>query len=471
MLYKYGYLYLLKGEITPMSQHFVYAQEGQEEAAIKAIESMGGHIVKRWRAFPRSFLVEVPDNKVSETSANPSIFSMDAVTSGVKALGISPAKVVPESYVNVWGVNRIGAPEVHAQGNMGEGIRVVIVDTGGDTNHPDINVTGGAGFINGAGGAGSFEDDNGHGTHVHGTIAALLNGFGAAGVAPNVEVFHAKILDSAGSGSWVDIADAIQYCIDKTEGGTRKVVTNHSYGGDVYPGAAVEAMYQAAADAGVFMIAAAGNSGPGADTVGYPAKWATTVAVAATDINDNIANFSSTGPSVEVAAPGVNVYSTTFNGAYGIMSGTSMATPHVTGAFALALANGVSDPRAEIPNSTDRTERTNEFGWGIIDVRKLVGDGELPIFSRSVQFDGRASFDPDGVIVSWKWDVDGSGVFIDLPGGSLVQVDYGADGVYDVGLEVIDDQGAVTIARKTIQIQGPAANVPPVAEFTITDLV
>jgi subtilisin family serine protease/subtilisin-like proprotein convertase family protein len=189
-------------------------------------------------------------------------------------------------------------------------------------------------------------DDYFHGTHVAGTIAATINnGVGIAGVAPDVRLMPLKFLDSSGSGYTSDAITALNYAV--ANGAT---ISNNSWGGGPSDSAMLQALKNAAA-AGHIFVAAAGNDGNNNDAnPSYPASYnvANVVAVAATDNTDNLAYFSNYGrTSVDIAAPGVDIYSTMpthataamqsegFGPNYGTLSGTSMATPHVAGAIAL----------------------------------------------------------------------------------------------------------------------------------------
>jgi subtilisin family serine protease len=181
-------------------------------------------------------------------------------------------------------------------------------------------------------------DDNMHGTHVAGIIAAQQNnGIGVSGVAPNVSVAACKFLDASGSG---DTAGAI-LCLNYYRAlATRAVnpvniiATNNSWAGGPYSQALYDAI-KANQDAGILFMAAASNDGQNNDSVEtYPSNFylPNLISVAATDNNDKLANFSNYGKvSVAVAAPGVDILATVPNGKYAYLSGTSMATPHVTG--------------------------------------------------------------------------------------------------------------------------------------------
>jgi subtilisin len=240
----------------------------------------------------------------------------------------------------VWGVKRIGAGEVHASGHLGTGVKVAVLDTGIDYTHPDLdaNIVGGWDFVNNDN---DPRDDHGHGTHIAGTIGAEDNDVGVVGVAPEVQLYAVKVLNSSGSGSWSKIISGLQWCV---ENGIQ--VTNNSYGSTSNPGSIVRDAFDNASAAGVVIVASAGNSGKKSgtgDNVNYPARFDSVIAVAATNNNNTRAAWSSTGPTVELAAPGVSIRSTLPGGGYGGKSGTSMACPHVVGVAALVIGAGAGD--------------------------------------------------------------------------------------------------------------------------------
>jgi len=293
-----------------------------------------------------------------------------------------------------WGLVRIGCGPVQsgtypgAVGPvLGTGVRVAVVDTGIDHLHPDLsaNFAGGYDFVNNDA---DPMDDNGHGTHVSGTIAAVRNGAGVLGAAPEADLYALKALGSNGSGSWSGILGALDWCV-----ANRILVANFSLGSATYPGTTVEAGFDNAARAGVLLVAAAGNSGAGTDTVNYPGKFASVVAVGSTTSTDQASSFSSTGPDVELAAPGSLIYSTTRGGGYGTLSGTSMATPHVAGVAALVISAGIGDANGNgVINDDVRsllqataqdlgfTGRDPVYGFGLVDADAAVAavQGTVP---------------------------------------------------------------------------------------------
>jgi subtilisin len=284
-----------------------------------------------------------------------------------------------------WGVKHIGAGTVHDTGNKALNVPVAIIDTGIDYTHPDL---GGCVIIgNGCKVAGGFDfvnndanpmDDDGHGTHVAGTIAALDNGTGVVGVAPEAKLYALKVLDANGSGNFSDIIKALEWVVDN---GTIKI-TNNSYGSSSDPGTLVKAAFDNSYAAGVLHIAAAGNSGNctgKTDSVGYPARYSSVVAVAATDSSDKRPCWSSTGSTVEVSAPGVSINSTKLGGGDIVYSGTSMASPHVAGVAALVLGTGASLTNVQVRDILTSTAqdlgaagRDPLYGYGLVNAAAAV---------------------------------------------------------------------------------------------------
>lgn len=224
------------------------------------------------------------------------------------------------------GVSQIKAPPAWGC-SRGRGIKVAILDTGIDWNHPDLttNVKGAVSLVPGE----TAMDGNGHGTHCAGTIGAAMNGQGVVGVAPEAYLYGVKVLANNGSGQYSWIIAGINWAIQN-----RMQIVSMSLGGSSAP-TALQQICNAAYNSGVLLIAAAGNAGPGMDTVSFPGKYRKVVSVSAIDGSNVIASFSSRGPEVELCAPGVQVLSTVPGGGYGQMSGTSMACPHVAGAAAV----------------------------------------------------------------------------------------------------------------------------------------
>lgn len=234
-----------------------------------------------------------------------------------------------------WGfqaVNKDGAS--FSNGITGKGVKVAVIDSGIQA-HRDLQIAGGVSTVDGIT---SYSDDNGHGTHVAGIIAAKNNSYGTVGVAPDVQLYAVKALPASGSGNLNDVLEGVQWAIQNDMD-----IINLSLGSESNV-TALKIMLEEADDQGILTVAAAGNDG-GTKPVNYPAQYASTIAVSAVDSTMQLASFSNYGPAVDIAAPGVEILSTYLNGNHAWSSGTSQATPHVTGILALL--------KQQYPNMTD----------------------------------------------------------------------------------------------------------------------
>ncbi len=214
------------------------------------------------------------------------------------------------------------------------GVRVAVLDSGIDLDHADLWVTGDVSFV---AGAVDGDDDNGHGTMVAGIIAALDNGVGITGVAPGVELYAVKVLDSAGHGTGTSILGGIEWAIDN-----EMQVIVMSFGSAMSLPRAVGRALDRASQAGIVLVAGAGNNGD-LGIVSAPANHDAVIAVGAADRSGERADFSGTGADLELLAPGSGIVSTYRGGGYAIGSGTSLAAPYVAGIAALLIAAGVGD--------------------------------------------------------------------------------------------------------------------------------
>jgi len=270
------------------------------------------------------------------------------VAAFAKPIPSQPAQSLP------WGIDRVDA-ELSWSKSTGNGIKIAVVDTGIDYTHPDLdaNVKGGVTFVTGTK---NYKDDNGHGTHVAGTVAAENNAIGVVGVAPDAWLYGVKVLDRHGSGWVSDVIAGIDWSVSN---GMQVITMSLGSSSDV------QALHDAVDNAynrGTVLVAAAGNDYGGA--ISYPARYSSVIAVTATDSSNNVASFSNIGPEAELAAPGVSVYSTYKGGTYAALSGTSMATPHVTGTVGLLLATPI--PAAYDSNGNNQ--------WDPPEVRNRLHD-------------------------------------------------------------------------------------------------
>jgi len=227
-----------------------------------------------------------------------------------------------------WGIMATRSNVSHSNGMTGRGVVACVVDSGVDYNHPDLsaNVLRSLDFT----GSGDGFDDNGHGTHVSGTIVAVDNGIGVVGVAPGAKVVSMKVLSANGSGWSSDIADGILACMN--EGAH---VINLSLGSNS-PSTIIRASLATVTAAGLVAFCAAGNE---STAISYPARHPECHAITSLDEDLKLSFFSNYGMQAAFSGPGGNVLSTVPNG-YDYFSGTSMATPHAVGVYALSLSAG-----------------------------------------------------------------------------------------------------------------------------------
>ncbi|MFE1242949.1 S8 family serine peptidase [Fictibacillus sp. NPDC058756] len=255
----------------------------------------------------------------------------------------------------------------------GNGIKVGILDTGIDTGHEDLKVSGGISFVPDTI---SYNDDNGHGTHVAGIIAAQDNQVGFKGMAPNVQLYSIKVLDDDGLGQYSQIIDGIEWA---TQQGLDMV--NLSLAGKESSYAlklAVDEAYKK----GLYIIAASGNHTNNTfsedQSVYYPAKYESVIAVGAVDNYNKHPKFSGSGPELEIVAPGVDIYSSFMNNTYETHTGTSMATPYVTAIYALYKEAYPNKTTAELRTMIQNRAkdlgavgRDVNFGFGLIQAPEM----------------------------------------------------------------------------------------------------
>jgi subtilisin family serine protease len=313
----------------------------------------------------RNWLLEAP----SFRAAFPGLDGAPGLHLPARALTKRPEFPLPTGVVAAeipWGVNRVNAASAWSV-TKGEGVKVAVIDTGIDCGHPDLkpNCAGGYNALDSSKPA---HDDNAHGTHVAGTIAGVLDGRGVAGVAPKARLYAVKVLDADGAGGLTSIIKGLIWA-----GKNKMDVANMSLGapmGTIFMRAALKYAQMN----GVAVFAAAGNDG---GSVNYPAAYPEAIAVSALSPNEGIAEFSSRGKQVEFIAPGVEVKSTVPGGGYESYAGTSMATPHMAGLGALAVARGargVDAVRAALKRAATPVAglSPSEQGAGVVDAGRLV---------------------------------------------------------------------------------------------------
>jgi serine protease len=321
--------------------------------------------------------IEVAVVPVSDELAFLERLDRDPRVEHAEPMAVLRASFVPNDplYEKQWHLQRVGA-EAAWEYSCGLGVTVAVVDTGvacfdkgpfsRGTDLSGTRCDGGYNFVTDTAEA---YDDQGHGTHVAGTVAQTTdNGKGTAGLAFCARLMPVKVLNRFGWGTLANVAEGIRFA---TDNGAE--VINLSLGGSGKSRILEDAVDHALAK-GVVVVAAAGNSGK---SVGYPAGYDGVIAVSASDSNDKIAWFSSRGPQVAIAAPGVNVTQQTVCDSgrnrcelFGSFSGTSMASPHVAGAAAMMIGLGASGPeavRAALASGAVPKDDANLFGAGILN--------------------------------------------------------------------------------------------------------
>jgi subtilisin len=325
------------------------------EAASEAKNS-GAAVLNVYDRVLKGFSIKVPNERVLEAiQRNPNVAYIEQ-DMRVQAF----AQLLPR------GVNRVDgdlSSTVSGNGAGSVNTDIAIIDTGIQLSHPDLNVYRQITFVSGTS---SANDDNGHGTHVAGIAAAKDNSIGVAGVAPGAKLWAVKVLDSSGSGSISNIIKGIEYV---TRNYLYIDIVNMSLGCECTSSSLNTAITNSV-KAGITYVVAAGNNGKNAASFS-PANHPSVIAVSAIadsdgkcggkgiptsyGADDRFASFSNYGSVVDMAAPGVSIYSTYKGGTYATLSGTSMAAPHVAGAAALYDATHPGASPSAIANSLKST--------------------------------------------------------------------------------------------------------------------
>jgi len=357
-------------------QYIVVFKDGVENVDQVESDLLGkayGERIASYRTVLDGFAARMSAAQLAAVKSDPRVafVSEDRV---VRAVGIPRIEasfptltlrgITPRAQVLPTGVDRINAEN---KTNTGIGAQVAVIDTGIYLSHADLkaNIVGGKNCA--SKNANDYGDQNGHGTHVAGTIAAINNTQGVVGVAPGAKLWSVRVLDRFGYGTWSSVICGLDFVAGKGVGNGGPIsVANMSLGGggssdDDCGNTNGDALHKAVCrvrDAGVVLVVAAGNDGT--NTSGFvPAAYddavITVSALVDTDgagggagsgtpygTDDTFASFSNYGSAVDIGAPGVNINSTWKGGGYKSISGTSMASPHVAGAAALYIATHAS---------------------------------------------------------------------------------------------------------------------------------
>jgi subtilisin family serine protease len=303
-------------------------------------------------------------------------FKVRYISENYKMMAIEGTATIQAVHQNQkWHYDMIKAPQAWTVTNGSSAVKIAVLDTGIDHNHPSL-----ANFVNTSLGrtfvGGTTMDVQGHGTHVAGTIASYGS---VSGVMQNATLIPVKVLGDDGSGSLYGITQGILYAANIDAD-----VINMSLGGGGYNQSMDEAV-QTATSQGTIVVAASGNDG--ASSISYPAAYSSVIAVGSVTSNRTRSSFSNYGSGLELMAPGSNIYSTYPNSRYTTLSGTSMATPHVAGVAGLIRAANpnisVSQARQILRDTAQEAGSSTQYGYGIVDAHAAVvaasgGGGTTP---------------------------------------------------------------------------------------------
>lgn len=334
-----------------------------------------------------------------EFSSNPYEYQIPpAITDG------SGVEVLP------WNVEMV-AGDPRTRTYRGAGVKVAVIDSGID-NHDDLDTAGWVDFSDTVYGF-KPTDNSGHGSAAAGVIYARVSGFGMIGIASDADVYSVKVLDKDNKAMVSSVIQAIEWCIQNDMD-----IINMSFGMDE-SSAALKYAIDRAEEAGILMIAAAGNTG---GALQYPAAYENVVAVGAVDESAQPADFSARGSALDLTAPGVDVQSTGFMGSYTITSGTSAAAAHVTGVAAVLKGLDPTKSNESITNLMKASAykpgfsgRNDQYGYGIVSLENALamyaaqepgmnislGAADLPASVRTYEIQGDYSAENEFVTGSW----------------------------------------------------------------------
>ncbi|MFP7480310.1 S8 family serine peptidase [Terribacillus saccharophilus] len=369
---------LLVGLVFQLPIENVYAEEEKQMVVVyenelgeKAVEASGAAIEEQYDHLSAA-AIAADTAAIDKLKNDPDIKYVEP-DSKIRIAENNDVQSEETAVFEQWNLGAVGAPAAWQEGLTGKGVKIAIMDSGIAAHH-DLQVAGGISTVDYTT---SFEDDEGHGTHVAGIIGAKHDEQGIDGIAPDADLFAVKVLDDTGEGYLSDLLEGIDWAISNDMD-----IINLSMGTADESDALEEAM-QRAYQADILLVAASGNEGAGYP-VDYPAAYDSVIAVSATDSENNIAAFSSVGEKVEFSAPGKNIISTLTGSDYGIMSGTSQATSHVSALFAILKQQFPADTNEQLrirmqqyTKDLGEQARDHLYGYGLIQYPAPVQKEEL----------------------------------------------------------------------------------------------
>ena len=308
-------------------EYVVTFKEGTPVNTIKAVIGQYGGNLLDGNYESNLLLIKLTNNQYKQIKDNKHI-EMIEKNQSVRLLGYGPLSQYSHEKTNV---------SVAWENNLkGKGIKIAILDTGIST-HSDLNIAGGVSTVDYTN---LYDDDHGHGTHIAGIIASKDNGVGTTGVASEADIYSVKVQGFTGKGDLMDTIEGIDWAINNDID-----IMNMSLGTERHS-ATLKAKIDEAVSKGVLVVASSGNTGD--SQMMYPANYDNVIAVGATDQNNHLASFSTSGPALDMVAPGVEIVSTYLGDTYAIGNGTSQAAPYVTSMLALYMEKYPSKSATEL---------------------------------------------------------------------------------------------------------------------------
>lgn len=357
-----------KVPVAPTQQRVIIGFK--DEIKEEIVKKKKGEILDKAKTLP-ILTATVPTNEIENLKSNPTIEFVEAdfmFATLEQTIG--------------WGPPAINAPNSWGEDITGKKVKIGIIDTG-IAPHNDLLISGGKSFVDYTK---SFIDDNGHGTHIAGIIGAKNNKTGIIGIAPDSQIYSIKVLDSNGEGYLSDIIAGIDWAI------TNKMDIINLSLGSPHSSSALQDVVDKAYKNGILITGAAGNLGSQtSDTINYPAKYSSVIAVGAVNSLKKWSDFSSIGNTLEVVAPGNEINSTYLSNSFSTQSGTSMATPFVSGILALykekyPTLSGPDIRKMLIEHTDDlgKPGRDPYYGFGLVQA-PLVKRAEMKSFKVNKQ--------------------------------------------------------------------------------------
>lgn len=435
--------------------------EGKETVVDESVE-----VLHEFESIP-AVSATVSNNDLQELANDPNIAYIERnISLRIAEENFRTSSIASEE--QFWNFQAIQPRTMWSKGYTGTGVKVAVIDSG-IYPHSELRIAGGISTVDYTT---SYIDDNGHGTHVAGIIAALSNGTGTTGVAPGVDLYAVKTMDSNGEGNLLDLLEGMDWAIQNDMD-----IINISLGTDSESQALEDVMNQAYTR-GILLVASAGNSQENiplsVNTVNYPAKYDSVIAVGAVDAYLNRGIFSSVGEEVEFMAPGVEITSTfVSNGtaAYAIAEGTSQAAPHVTGMLALLkqanpLMNNVQLREELKKYTTDLGAfgRDPEYGFGSLS---FIQDVAAPANVSNLQVSGKGE---RTISVTWNNPADADfnvnyvyldGVKVDETAGQAFDFNgLDSNTTYLITITSLDRKGNESIGSSLTAVTGPDTTAP-----------